>query len=173
MASLNKVMLIGNVTRDPEVRYLDQNSQSGAKVANFGLALNERYKDRNGETRETTEFVNVVAWRSNADVVERYVHRGSQIYVEGRLRTREYTDASGNRKSRTEVQVDNLQLLGRRPDSDYQSEGQGAPQYRQQQSGGYYQQQPRQAAPQYHAPVQQAPAQPPVEDDLPNDDLPF
>ena len=75
--SLNKVMLIGNVGRDPEVRYLDGNSGQ-AKVATFTLATTERYRDRNGETRENTEWHNIVAWRNTADVVERFVKKGTQ-----------------------------------------------------------------------------------------------
>ncbi|MBR5699730.1 MAG: single-stranded DNA-binding protein, partial [Bacteroidales bacterium] len=115
--SLNKVMLIGNVGQDPSVRYLDQNSAQGAtKVASFTLATTERYRDRNGETRENTEWHNIVAWRNNADVVERFVHKGTQLYIEGRLRTRSWTDQTGNKRYTTEVVTDTLQLLGRRPD---------------------------------------------------------
>ena len=160
--SLNKVMLIGNVGRDPEVRYLEGN----VKVATFTLATSERFKDRSGELRENTEWHNIVAWRANADVAEKFIHKGTQIYVEGRLRTRSYTDQAGVKKFTTEIQADTIQLLGRRPDAD------GAPQQ------GGYQQHP--AQPQgYSAPQPQsyaAPQQPaysaPV-DDAPGDDLPF
>ena len=123
-------------------------------------------KDRNGELRENTEWHNIVAWRANADVAEKFIHKGTQIYVEGRLRTRSYTDQAGVKKFTTEIQADTIQLLGRRPDAD------GAPQQ------GGYQQHP--AQPQgYSAPQPQsyaAPQQPsysaPV-DDVPGDDLPF
>ena len=118
--ALNKVMLIGNVGNDPEIRYLDSNPQSpqgNAKVASFRLATTERYRDRNGETRENTEWHNIVAWRSNADLVEKFVHKGSQIYIEGKLRTRQWTDQTGNKRFTTEVQADNIQLLGKRPDA--------------------------------------------------------
>ena len=128
--ALNKVLLIGNVGNDPEIRYLDSNPQGpqgNAKVASFRLATTERFRDRSGETRENTEWHNIVAWRSTADLVERFVHRGSQIYVEGRLRTRQWTDQSGNKRYTTEIQADNIQLLGRRPDR----EGDGG------QPGGY------------------------------------
>ena len=81
-------MLIGNVGRDPEVRYLEGNN--GAKVATFTLATTERYRDRNGETRENTEWHNIVAWRNTADVVERFVRKGTQLYIEGRIRTRSW-----------------------------------------------------------------------------------
>ncbi len=124
--ALNKVMLIGNVGNDPEIRYLDSNPQGpqgNAKVASFRLATTERYRDRNGETRENTEWHNIVAWRSNADVIEKFVHKGSQIYVEGKLRTRKWTDRDGKDRYTTEIQVDNLQLLGKRPDRE--GDGQG------------------------------------------------
>lgn len=161
-------MLIGNVGRDPEVRYLEGN----AKVATFTLATSERFKDRNGELRENTEWHNIVAWRANADVAEKFIHKGTQIYVEGRLRTRSYTDQAGVKKFTTEIQADTIQLLGRRPDAD------GAPQQGGYPSQGGYQQRP--AQPQgYSAPQPQsyaAPQQPaysaPV-DDAPGDDLPF
>ena len=118
--ALNKVMLIGNVGNDPEIRYLDSNPQSpqgNAKVASFRLATTERYRDRNGETRENTEWHNIVAWRSNADLVEKFVHKGSQIFIEGKLRTRQWTDQTGNKRFTTEVQADNIQLLGKRTDA--------------------------------------------------------
>ena len=118
--ALNKVMLIGNVGNDPEIRYLDSNPQSpqgNAKVASFRLATTERYRDRNGETRENTEWHSIVAWRSNADLVEKFVHKGSQIYVEGKLRTRQWTDQTGNKRYTTEINADNIQLLGKRPDA--------------------------------------------------------
>ena len=161
-------MLIGNVGRDPEVRYLEGN----AKVATFTLATSERFKDRNGELRENTEWHNIVAWRANADVAEKFIHKGTQIYVEGRLRTRSYTDQAGVKKFTTEIQADTIQLLGRRPDADDAPQQGGYP------SQGGYQQRP--AQPQgYSAPQPQsyaAPQQPaytaPVED-APGDDLPF
>ena len=92
-------MLIGNVGKDPEVRYLESNPQNpgnNAKVASFPLATSERYRDRNGEQRENTEWHNIVVWRGNADVVEKYVHKGTQLYIEGKLRTRQWTDQTGS-----------------------------------------------------------------------------
>lgn len=118
--SLNKVMLIGNVGKDPEVRYLDGNNNpnsGNAKVATFPLATTERYRDRNGELRENTEWHNIVAWRNSADVAEKYIRKGTQLYIEGRLRTRSWTDQTGNKRYTTEVTVDNLQLLGRKSDN--------------------------------------------------------
>ena len=176
--SVNKVILVGNVGRDPEVRYLDGGQQGQqTKVATFTLATSERYKDRNGELRENTEWHNIVAWRQPADVCERFVKKGTQLYIEGKLRTRSYTDASGVKKYTTEVVVDTLQLLGRR-EGDASSQGAyGQPSGYQQAQQSYQQpayQQP--ARPAYQAPVQQ-PAAPvssavPV-DDSPSDDLPF
>jgi len=180
--ALNKVMLIGNVGNDPEIRYLDSNPQSpqgNAKVASFRLATTERYRDRNGETHENTEWHSIVAWRSSADYVEKYVHKGSQLYIEGKLRTRQWTDQSGNKRFTTEIQADNMQLLGKRPDSQQgQQQGgyNGQPAYAPQ--GGYAPQPVSQPAPQpaYSAPAQpayQAPAPQPAPVDDPNDDLPF
>ena len=109
-------MLIGNVGRDPEVRYLD-GSSGQAKVATFTVATTERYRDRNGETRENTEWHNIVAWRNTADVVERFVKKGTQVYIEGRLRTRSWDDQSGNKRYTTEIIADTLQLLGKKSDN--------------------------------------------------------
>ena len=165
--ALNKVLLIGNVGNDPEIRYLDSNPQGpqgNAKVASFRLATTERYRDRNGEVRENTEWHSIVAWRSNADLVEKFVHKGSQIYVEGKLRTRQWNDQTGNKRYTTEINADNIQLLGKRPDGQ-QGGGYAGPGYPQPQ--GY-------DAP--GAPVAQpAPVQPPVElaTGAPEDDLPF
>ena len=155
--SLNKVMLIGNVGSDPEVRYLENNPQNpgnNAKVATIRLATTERYRDRNGEQRENTEWHTVVLWRNNADVAEKYVHKGSQIYIEGKLRTRQWTDQTGNKRYTTEVVADTLQLLGKRPEGE---NGQGGYQ------GGYAAQPQGQPAQQQYAPAQpayQASAQP-------------
>lgn len=124
--SLNKVMLIGNVGSDPEVRYLENNPQNpgnNVKVATVRLATTERYRDRNGEQRENTEWHTVVLWRSNADVAEKFVHKGSQIYIEGKLRTRQWTDQTGNKRYTTEVVADTLQLLGKRPEGEGQAQG--------------------------------------------------
>ncbi len=111
--ALNKVLLIGNVGRDPEVRHLE----GGASVASFSLATTERYKDRSGETREITEWHNIVAWRQLADLASRFIKKGSQIYVEGRIRSRSWDDANGQKRYITEILADSIQLLGRRDDS--------------------------------------------------------
>jgi single-strand DNA-binding protein len=188
--SLNKVMLIGNVGNDPEVRYLENNPQSSGpnpKVATFRIATTERYTDRSGNRQENTEWHSIVAWRSSADFAEKFIHKGSQVFVEGRLRTRQWTDQSGANRYTTEVVVDNIQLLGKRPDGQP-----GAPQQGYGQSSAApqqgYGQQPRPAAPAYQpapttpaptyqpaaAPQAPAPAAPaPLSEDAPTDDLPF
>ena len=148
--ALNKVMLIGNVGNDPEVRYLESNPQNpatNAKVASFRLATSERFRDRNGELRENTEWHNIVVWRSNADLVEKYVHKGSQIYIEGKLRTRQWTDQTGAKRYTTEVVGDTIQLLGKRPEGDQQQPGY---------QGGY-------AGPGYGAPAAPAQSSAPVQ----------
>ncbi len=114
--SLNKAMLIGNVGQDPTVRYLDGNSTNGAnaKVATFTLATTERYRDRSGNLQENTEWHNIVAWRGLADTVERFVKKGSQLYIEGHLRSRSWTDQAGQKRYITEIVADTLQLLNRK-----------------------------------------------------------
>lgn len=161
---INKVILIGNVGQDPEIRYTGD-VNNGTKVATLRVATTERYRDRNGNLQEHTEWHSIVVWRNTADVVEKYVKKGTQVYIEGRLRTRSWDDQNGNKRYVTEIVADTLQLLGRRP------EGQG------QQQGGYQtpgQQQPYQQ-PAYQQPYQQ-PAQPqakPMVEEQPDDDLPF
>ena len=164
---VNKVILVGNVGLDPEVRTLE----GGAKVARIRLATTERLYDRaSNETKEHTEWHTITLWRGLADVVDRYVRKGTQLYIEGRLRTREWMDKDNNKRYTTEILADTMTLLGRRSDNPA-SEGaaqayggaQGASSYGQQ--GGYAQ--PRPAA----APQPQ-PQQPAVPADDP-DDLPF
>ena len=169
--SLNKAMLIGNVGKDPEVRYLD-GSNGQAKVATFTLATTERYRDRNGETRENTEWHNIVAWRSTADVVEKFVKKGTQVYIEGRIRTRSWDDQTGNKRYTTEIIADNLQLLGKRAENPAGVQGGYAapanPTFNQPV------QQPGYAQPVQHAaPAPQAAAQANLISEDPGDDLPF
>jgi single-strand DNA-binding protein len=112
--SVNKVILVGNVGKDPEVRY----SQSGTPVANFSLATNERFKDRGGEWRDRTEWHNIVAWQRLAEIVGEYVAKGSKVYVEGKLQSTSWQDRqSGERKYRTEIVARDLLLLSPRENS--------------------------------------------------------
>ena len=102
--SFNKVLLIGNVGRDPEVRHLE----GGSAVANFTLATSERFKDKNGATQDITEWHNIVCWRNLAELSEKYIRKGSQIFVEGKIRTRNWTDQTGNKRYTTEILADNM-----------------------------------------------------------------
>lgn len=116
MGSINKVILIGNLGADPEVRY----TASGQAVANMRLATTEKYKDRDGNLQEKTEWHRVVAWGKQAELARDYLRRGRQIYVEGSLQTREYTDKDGIKRYSTEVRSNQIVFLGPR-------EGAGAP----------------------------------------------
>jgi single stranded DNA-binding protein (ssb) len=110
--SLNKVMLIGNVGKDPEIRHLE----NGVAVVTLPIATSERFKDRNGDVKEQTEWHNVVFWRNLAEIVEKHVRKGSQVFIEGRLRTRNWEDQSGQKRYATEIVADTMRLLGRRPE---------------------------------------------------------
>lgn len=111
MAYLNSVNLIGAVGNDPEVRTL----QGGAKVASFRLATTERFKDRDGNQKEQTEWHNITVWNGKADFVEKYVKKGNNLFISGKLATRQWTDQSGNKRYSTEVVADNIQMLDRKP----------------------------------------------------------
>lgn len=111
--SVNKVILVGNVGKDPEVRHLD----SGVAVANFPLATSESYNAKNGERVTTTEWHNIVLWRGLAEVAEKYVTKGRQLYIEGRIRTRSWDDKDGNKRYTTEIYGDSMQMLGTKADN--------------------------------------------------------
>ena len=104
---VNKVILIGNVGADPEVRYLE----GGVAVANLRLATTERYKNKNGENIDQTEWHNIVLWRGLAEIVEKYVKKGMRLYIEGRIRTRSWDDQNGVKRYTTEIYADNMQML--------------------------------------------------------------
>jgi single-strand DNA-binding protein len=110
--SVNKAILVGFVGADPEVRYLD----SGTAVCNFRLATSEIYKNKNGERVTSTEWHNVVLWRGLAEVAEKYIKKGSQVYIEGRIKTRSWDDKDGNKRYTTEIIADIMQMLGKRSD---------------------------------------------------------
>jgi single-strand DNA-binding protein len=113
MAGINKVILVGNLGKDPEVRYLE----GGTAVANFTIATSEIFKDRtSGERKTNTEWHNIVVWRGLAEIAEKYLKKGSQIYLEGKLRTRQWQDKDGNTRYSTEIVADNLQMLGKKED---------------------------------------------------------
>ncbi len=110
MASVNKVILIGNLGRDPEIRYLP----SGDAVANLRIATTDKFKDRNGEQQEVTEWHSVAFFGKQAEICGQYLKKGSQIYVEGSLRTRKWQDKDGNDRYTTEIRGDRMQMLGSR-----------------------------------------------------------
>ena len=110
---VNKVILIGNVGADPDVKYLE----GGVAVASLRLATTERYRNRNGENVEQTEWHNIVLWRGLAEVVEKYVKKGMRLYIEGRLRTRAWEDQTGAKRYTTEIYADNMQMLSRSDDA--------------------------------------------------------
>lgn len=141
--SVNKVILLGNVGRDPEVRYLD----TGVAVATFPLATTDRaYTLSNGtQVPERTEWHNLVLWRGLAETAEKYVHKGDKLYVEGKIRTRSYDDQTGAKRYVTEIFVDNMEMLSPKPAAGPQT------------------------APQSQQPVRQQP----VASDNGADDLPF
>ena len=114
MAGINKVILVGNLGKDPEVRHLE----NGSVVCSFPIATSETYTDRNsGEKRTQTEWHNVVLWRRLAEIAEKYLRKGSQVYIEGKLRTRSWDDQNGQKRYTTEVVGDQMQLLGRASDN--------------------------------------------------------
>ena len=161
---VNKVILIGNVGVDPDIR-----ATENGKVARLRVATTERYRDRaTNENREHTEWHTVMLWRGLADIADRFVHKGSQLYIEGRLRTREWTDQAGNKRVSTEILADTMNLLGRREynnngeNNGYNNNGNGGynNNYRQ---NNWRQQQQQQPAP--------APAA--AETSEESDDLPF
>jgi single-strand DNA-binding protein len=108
MASVNKVILVGNLGRDPDMRYLP----NGDAVANFSLATTEKYKDKSGQMVEATEWHRVVFFRRVAEVCGQYLKKGSQVYIEGSIRTRKYTDKEGIEKTITEINGDQMRMLG-------------------------------------------------------------
>ena len=112
MASVNKVILIGNLGRDPEVRF----TQGGTPVANFTMATTERWNDPSGEKKERTEWHRIVVWGKQAEIAGEYLRKGRPVYVEGSLQTREWTDREGNKRYTTEVRAQRLQFLGRPDD---------------------------------------------------------
>jgi single-strand DNA-binding protein len=123
MASVNKVIVIGNLGRDPELRY----TKDGRAVANFTVATNERWRDREGNTQERTEWHRIVVWDKQAETCAQYLQKGRSVYVEGRLQTREWEDKEGQKRRTTEVVAQTVQFLGPRGGQAGQGGGQGGP----------------------------------------------
>lgn len=178
---INKVILLGNVGKDPEVRHLE----GGGVVANFTLATSERFRDKSGLLQERTEWHNVVCWGPSADRAEKYVRKGTQLYVEGKIRTRSYDAKDGSKRYVTEIYVDVMQLLGKKGDAPgvpaaAPAQGVYNPQPQQQSysapaapSAPQYSAPAAPSAPQYSAPA--APSFDPATDmgGTETDDLPF
>ncbi len=122
--SVNKVILVGNLGKDPELRY----TPSGTAVATFSLATTERYKDRDGQRQEKTEWHNIVAWRQLAEICGKFLHKGKQVYIEGKIQTRSYDDRDGNKRYITEIVVDQMQMLGSKDDGQQGGGGYGGQQ---------------------------------------------
>ncbi|MBW6474476.1 MAG: single-stranded DNA-binding protein [Anaerolineaceae bacterium] len=110
--SVNKIMLVGHLGQDPE----KHTTPSGVSVTTFSLATNERFKDRDGQQQEKTEWHNIVAWNKLADICAEYLHKGSQVYIEGKIQTRKWQDQSGQDRYTTEIIAGQLQMLGGKPD---------------------------------------------------------
>ncbi len=150
MASYNRVILMGNLTRDPELKYLP----NGSSVANFGIAMNERYTDREtGERKETPCFVEVAAWGRQAEVVNEYLSKGSPIFLEGSLKFDSWETDDGTKRNKLSVTAFRIQLIGGRRDGD--------------EAGGGYTQAAPAAAPTAQAPVPPQGAPSSTEDDIP------
>ncbi len=118
MAGVNKVILVGNLGKDPEVKYLD----NGVAVTNFSLATTESYKNKEGERVSQTEWHNVVLWRGLAEVAEKYLKKGASVYIEGKIKTRKWEDKEGVTRYSTEILGDNMTMLGGKPVPEVNSE---------------------------------------------------
>ena len=167
MAGINKVIIVGRLGNDPEIRTMP----NGEAVANISVATSETWTDKNtGERRETTEWHRIVFYRRQAEVVGEYLRKGSQVYVEGRLRTRKWQDQNGQDRYTTEIQGDVMQMLDSRnagnQGGDYGYAPQSAPQQYSQQPSYQSQSAPRQAAKPASAP-QPEPAMDSFDDDIP------
>jgi len=114
MAGVNKVILIGNLGKDPEIRQLE----TGVKVASFSMATTESYKGKDGNRVDQTEWHNIVLWRGLAEVAEKYLKKGNTVYIEGKIRTRSWEDKEGNKRYTTEIIGDNMTMIGGRKEND-------------------------------------------------------
>lgn len=123
MASVNKVILIGNLGKDPETRYM----QNGDAVTKITIATTDTWKDKNGEKQEKTEWHNVVFYRKLAEIAGEYLRKGRPVYIEGRLETRKWTDKQGIERYTTQIIADDMKMLGNRPAGDQQQSSQSTP----------------------------------------------
>ncbi len=135
MASVNKAIIVGNLGRDPEMRY----TQNNTPVATFSVATTDQWSDKNGERQERTEWHRVVAWARLAEICGQYLQKGKQVYIEGRLQTREWEDKTGQKRYTTEIVAREMQMLGRAGDGparESYSQQQPARQANQAEQGG-------------------------------------
>ena len=116
---LNKIMVIGNLGRDPQMRY----TPSGAPVTNFSVAVSRTFKGQEGDSREETEWFNVVAWRQLAEICNEYLKKGSKVYIEGRLQTRQYQDQQGQQRTSVEIVASDMMMLDSRGGPDARATG--------------------------------------------------
>ncbi len=169
--SVNKVILVGNLGKDPELRY----TPSGTAVTTFSLATTERYKDRDGNKQTKTEWHNIVAWRQLAEICGKYLHKGKQIYIEGKIQNRSYDDRDGNKRYISEVVMNEMQMLGSRDDNQQGGGGSyaGSQNQNQNQGGQSYNQggQNQNAQSNNSAPQQGGSFEEPVFN--PDDEIPF
>ncbi len=128
MVSVNKVILIGNLGKEPDLRY----TPSGQPVATFPMATSEKWKDKDGQLQQKTDWHNVVAWGRQAEICKEYLKKGSPVYIEGRIQSRSYEDKDGNRRYITEIVATRMQMLGRKaeepsaeqlPEQEIETEG--------------------------------------------------
>ena len=154
MANLNRVLLIGNLTRDPELRV----TPKGTSICQFGLAVNRTFKDGAGQPREETTFIDIEAWGRQGEVISKYCSKGRPLFVEGRLRFDQWEDkTTGNKRSKLSVVLENFQFIGGRGDGEGEnSEGGGAG-----------------ASPERHSPPPRAPKPAPAQEDNLDEDVPF
>ena len=150
--SVNKVILIGRLGKDPEVKY----TPSGAPVAKFSLATDEVFKDRSGEQQKRTEWHNIVAWNKLAEICGEYLTKGKQVYIEGSIRSRQWEDQAGNKRTAYDIVAREMKMLGSKADSDRAAAATAA------------------APPAERAPVEKPPApEPPAEPEITDEDVPF
>jgi len=150
--SVNKVILIGRLGKDPEVKY----TPSGAPVAKFSLATDEVFKDRSGEQQKRTEWHNIVAWNKLAEICGEYLTKGKLVYIEGSIRSRQWEDQAGNKRTAYDIVAGRMQMLGSKADSDRVAAAAAA------------------APSAERAPVEKPPAsEPPAEPEITDEDVPF
>ena len=154
MSSVNKVILIGRLGRDPEVKY----TPSGAPVAKFSLATDEVFKDRSGEQQKRTEWHNIVAWNKLAEICGEYLTKGKQVYIEGSIRSRQWEDQAGNKRTAYDIVARDMRMLGSKADSDRVATAASAP--------------TAERAPAEKTPAAAAP-EPPPESEITDEDVPF